>query len=621
MEKDQRYKIEPGHRSTGEPVSAESLKGVYQRHFQGAWVRSGASAFMWIFAVIAYNLKTIDGFAFAGITSAVLYLILINPPTLWILKRIRHKKIVAATALSIHFLEILGYTAIIYFAGGLGRGYLTLLYPALITYFVETINTFLSHPGTRVGTASPGFYQHKKRILIVDDDPLNVKLLSAKLPADQYEVLPAFSGKEALQRTVRENPDLILLDIMMPEMDGYEVSHWLKTNPSTEGIPIILVTALDGTEDRIRGFESGADEFLNKPVNDIELLTRMNSLLRLKRYREQLLSRTLSEKGFSTDPTPSDPTEIPAHPARILLVEDNPKDTLLFRNMFAGEPYQLEAVKTGEEALERVQQYPFDLVLLDVLLPGQDGFEVCQQLKGLHQTQDMQIVLITCLPDLENKVRGVELGADDYLIKPVNQRELKARVKVLLKKKRYLDQLRNNFERAVNSAIYDGLTGLHNQTYFKKFLELEIKRAERQRYPLGLMIVDLDDFKKVNDQLGHLTGDLILKELAQLVKHNVREIDLSARYGGDEFVVVLPYTDPVEVVQIAERIQYALANWSNLEENPLGRDPITVSIGVAFYPEHGATLEELIRKADSALYRAKKEGKNRYCCLGREEAA
>ena len=494
-------------------------------------------------------------------------------------------------------------------------GYITK--PINTRTFLETVKKYLNHQPVAPSPAPQGLYRHKNLILVVDDDPMNVKLLSAKLPANQFNTIQAHNGEEALRRAIHENPDLILLDIMMPEMDGYEVSHRLKTNPATENIPIILVTALDGADDKIRGFESGADEFLNKPVNDIELLTRIHSLLRLKHYREQLLSRTLSEKKFSTgQPLPAH-SEAAVHQARVLLVEDNEKDASMIRSMFSGEPYHLERVRTGEEALALIQQERFDLVLLDVLLPGLDGFEVCRQLKGLHKIQDMQIVLITCLSDLDNKVRGVELGADDYLIKPINSRELKARVKVLIKKKSCLDQLRNDFERAVNSAIYDGLTGLYNQTYFKKFLELEIKRAERQRYPIGLMIIDVDNFKKINDHLGHLTGDLILKELAQLVKNNVREIDLSARYGGDEFVVVLPYTDLPEVRQIVERLQNALVQWGALADSPLEHEPITMSIGVAFYPDHGTTTEELIQKADGALYQAKKEGKNRCCFLER----
>jgi two-component system, cell cycle response regulator len=487
-------------------------------------------------------------------------------------------------------------------------GYITK--PINTRTFLEVVDTYLNQRSNANMPAVRRSDRHKNRILIVDNDPLNVKLLSAKLPADQFEILPAFSGKEALHRTMKDNPDLILLDIMMPEIDGYEVSHRLKTNPATESIPIILFTALDSSQDKVRGFESGADEFLNKPVNDIELLTRINSLLRLKHYRENLLSRAQSEKEVSAGQV-SDPLEDALPPARILLVEDDERDALLIQSMFSREPYHLDTVRTGEEALVLVQKKRFDLILLDVLLPGWDGFEVCRQLKGLHQNKDMQIVLITCLADLDNKVRGVESGADDYLIKPVNSRELKARVKVLLKKKHCLDHLRHECERVVNSAICDGVTGLHNQTYFKKFLNLEIKRAERQKYPIGLMIIDVDDLNKINDRLGHATGDLLLRELAQLVKNNIREIDLPARCGGDEFGVVLPYADQLEAGQIVERLQNALVQWGAREGKPLGLEPITFRLGVASYPDDGTNAEELIQKADEALTRAKKEGKNR----------
>jgi two-component system cell cycle response regulator len=489
-------------------------------------------------------------------------------------------------------------------------GYITK--PINTRTFVESVRAYVNHPsplGTRPGKEA---FSLKKRILIVDDDPLNVKLLVSKLPGDQFEPVTAFSGQEALGKILKNPPDLILLDIMMPGMNGYEVSLWLKNNPATQDIPIILVTALDGVEDKIKGFEAGADEFLNKPVNTVELLARINSLLRLKGYREQLLSRTLAEKGFSIGQKSPDPSEEIWRLSKILLVEDNEKDARLIKEHFAGESYQMETVSNGEAALDLVKKEVFDLVLLDVMLPGVDGFEVCRQIKSLHQTQDLQVVLITCLPDLENRIKGVEQGTDDYLIKPINGRELKARVKVLLKKKQYIDKLRNNYERALGLAIYDGLTGLYNQTYFKNFLELEVKRAMRQRYSLGLMIMDIDDFKIINDRFGHLTGDLIIKNLAQLIKQNIREVDLSARYGGDEFVVVLPYTDQTETVKIIERLQLAVDQYRQSEEILLDQKPLTLSFGIALFSGQDTTMEELIRRADQALYRSKQEGKNRF---------
>lgn len=477
--------------------------------------------------------------------------------------------------------------------------------------FAETVGRYLQRMPVAPPSPEPSPH-HRPRILIVDDDPLNVKLTTAKLPAGRFEVITAGNGREAVEKTLQEHPELILLDVMMPGMDGYEVSHWLKENPATMHIPIILVTALDGTEDRIRGFEAGADEFLNKPVNETELLARINSLLRLKHYRDQLYTRDQSQSLLL--PRPEAPEEDDhATPSRILLVEDDDLDAALIRNVFAGEPHHLETVATGEAALERLEEAPFDLVLLDILLPGLDGFEVCRRLKALHRTRETQVVAITSLQDLDSKVRGVESGADDYLVKPIHSRELRVRAKVLLKKKRYLDRLRDRVEQAVHSAIYDGLTGLYNQTYFKQFLEMELKRAERHRYPVGLMIVDIDDFKEINDRLGHLTGDLVIRELAQLLKRNVREVDLAARYGGDEFAIVFPYAGRGEAAHVVTRIERAMAEWREMAEAPQGgaSPAVGFSIGVAFYPEQAATPEELIRGADEALYRAKKEGKNR----------
>jgi two-component system cell cycle response regulator len=479
--------------------------------------------------------------------------------------------------------------------------------------FIGTIQQYLDprpvlkEPESAKGSSS------KPRILIVDDDPLNIKLLAAKLPADQFETLTASNGQMAIQKVLRDVPDLVLLDIMMPGMDGFSISRWIKGNPATEEIPIILITALEGLENKIKGLEAGADEFLNKPVNSIELLARINSLLRLKQYRERLFLRHQSEQSF-LGPGPGQEKGGAVLPLqKLLLVDDNEKDLQILRSCLAGDPYKIEQVNTGEAALDRIQKEPFDLILLDVLLPGIDGFEVCRQLKGMKQTREVQVILITCLSELENKIKGIELGADDYLMKPINARELKARVKVLLNKKKCLDELRTDFEKTLNLSINDGLTGLYNQTYFKKFIEQELKRATRQKYPVSLIILDIDNFKQINDSLGHPAGDQILSELGSLIKKNIREIDFPARYGGDEFVVVLPYSSKEETISIARRLMKSVESRPDRQEDLTNQGKLTLSMGIAFFPQQGTTMTELIRNADLALYQAKRLGKNSYC--------
>lgn len=221
------------------------------------------------------------------------------------------------------------------------------------------------------------------------------------------------------------------------------------------------------------------------------------------------------------------------------------------------------------------------------------------------------MLLITCLDDLEGKIKGMELGADDYLVKPIDGRELGARIKALLAKKSYLDQLHAHYEHAVSSAISDGLTGLYNQTYLKQFLALELKRSSRQRYPTSLLMLDLDNFKQLNDRFGHPTGDAVLRQIAGLIRTSIREVDLAARYGGEEFAVVLPYADITGARTVAGRIQMAIGRhaFTDDQERPLGM--VTASIGIAVATETDEDAASLIRQADQMLYQAKANGKNR----------
>ncbi len=453
----------------------------------------------------------------------------------------------------------------------------------------------------------------KKRILIVDDDPLNVKLLATKLPNKQYEVFSANSGHEALKKLEQASIDLILLDIIMPGMDGYEVARRIKKDPKTSEIPIIFITALEGTEETIKGLEAGADEFLNKPVSTLELLSRMRSLIHFKQCQEQCTLHTQSQAAFKIGEQKQESFEAKAVTPSILLVEDNPKEAQMIRQYLNGLSFQVDIVGDGEEALARVDKGQIDLILLDILLPGIDGFEVCRRLKARPLMRNSQILVMTCLSDLESKIKGLEIGADDFLVKPIKPQELKVRVQALVRRKACLDRLHGNYEGAFQDAITDKKTGLYNRAYFKYFCELEMEKSLRQWYPLSLIMMHIDDLHAANSTLGNLPGDGLLKEFGQLIKSTFREVDFAARYEGEKFAILSPYMDGSSTAQMAERVKQVINAHPFGEGTAWASRRLTVSMGVAEFSRNLPDTEDLIRKADEALQLLKKEGVNPVC--------
>lgn len=455
------------------------------------------------------------------------------------------------------------------------------------------------------------------KILIVDDNLKNLKLLKGILQSEgKYTLFTAETGESALELVKEKLPDLVLLDIMMPGMDGYEVTQLIKARPETEKIPIILVTALDGEEDKIKGMDAGAEEFLTKPVKAIEILTRVDSMLKLKRYRDQLDIRSQSRNQLHEIDDTSAVPSVENRSSKILVVEDNEKDLKLLMSHLEQTFDRVDTVRSGLEAIKMLSGGSYDLALVDILLPEMDGFQICEQVKKKEDTKDTQILLVSCLDDLESRVRGVELGADDYLIKPYAPRELQARVTALLKKKSYIDGLQSLYEKALNSALLDGLTGLYNHIYFKRFLQLEIKRSKRQQHATALLMIDLDDFKQINDTCGHATGDEILRRFGRLLKETVREIDVAARYGGEEFAVVMPYGDHQSLLEVGQRICASASTMPIPDRWKDNLHGITVSIGGAIFPSDAESSDDLIEKADYMLYKAKKGGKNQVLING-----
>ncbi len=454
---------------------------------------------------------------------------------------------------------------------------------------------------------------YRPKILIVDDQPINLRLMESIIPTESYELIRAHNGIQALEKASDFVPDLILLDIMMPDIDGLEVTKRLKKDHRLKATPIILVTSLDGAENKIKGLNAGAEEFLHKPVRPVELLARINSMLKLKQYRDQLAIRDLSEQSFIViNEDGITRKEATPHCAKVLIIEDNLIDVRIIQQTLLDLKLTIDHVSTGKEAWSRLQSKSYDLICLDILLPDLNGFDVCQRLKQQENTKDIPIIVITCLNDLESKLRAIELGSDDFLIKPIIGQELTARVNILLEKKKRLDKLRVRYESVMNSAIMDWLTGLYNHGYMKHFLQLEIKRAQRHQYPVSLIMIDVDDFKVLNDTFGHAKGDSLLNEVGRILRNQIRDIDLAARYGGDEFVIVLPYSDLEGALAAAHRIQQAIEVHDFSNVIPQEKCSLSLSMGISAYPSKADSLDDLLRSADEMLYLAKEKGKNKY---------
>lgn len=301
----------------------------------------------------------------------------------------------------------------------------------------------------------------------------------------------------------------------------------------------------------------------------------------------------------------------------ILVVDDVPVNIQLLKTYLTAEGYRVMSAKDGSEAVDKIRSEMPDLVLLDVMMPKMDGFQVCKIIKNDKETQYIPVIMVTALNELEDKLKGIDSGADDFLTKPFNKLELLARVRSLLRIKYLNDELHEKVmeletakEELRQLAITDGLTSLHNYRFFKEQLEQELNRARRHDSHVSLVMIDIDHFKHYNDSNGHPAGDMILRDIGTLLKENIRNIDLAVRYGGEEFALVLIETKKSSAKIVAEKIRRLVEeNPFEFEENqPYGK--ITISTGVATFPEDAMDFEKLVNLADQRLYLAKQAGRN-----------
>jgi two-component system cell cycle response regulator len=450
------------------------------------------------------------------------------------------------------------------------------------------------------------------RILVVDDLVPNVKLLSAKLQAEYFDVMTAASGPEALEKIAHSPPDLILLDVMMPGMDGFEVCKRLKSNPKTMHIPIVMITALSDTENRVRGLEAGADDFLTKPVNDMALFARARSLIRLKLTSDQWRLREHTSQQFTLGEEERPIIEEAADHARILLVEDGRSIVDRIVSTLREDSDDIVVTADTADAMARINDQPgYDLIMASLLLAKEDGLWLCSQLRSREITRQIPILLLADEHEMKRVAKGLELGANDYILRPIDRNELLARVRSQIRQKRYQDRLVANYSASLSMALTDVLTGLFNRRYVMGHLARLAARSGEEKKTFALLMLDIDHFKGVNDTYGHPAGDLVLKEFASRIRRHMRNFDLVARIGGEEFLAILPDTDLATVETVAERLCTIVSD-TPISCGPDGLEvTITTSIGLTLAGYNNESVDVMLKRADDALYRAKRNGRNR----------
>ena len=455
------------------------------------------------------------------------------------------------------------------------------------------------------------------RVLVVDDVPPNVKLLEAKLTSEYFDVLTAFSGPEALEVISREHPDIVLLDVMMPGMDGFEVCRRIKADKVTAHIPVVMVTALDQPSDRVAGLDAGADDFLTKPVQDLALFARVRSLVRLKVMMDELRNREATGVNMGWDNVPSTELEINLPADGSILIVDEQERVMERIARALDDVGELTFMSGGDDVAERAREKNFDLIIVSLTMRNTDGLRVCSKLRSFEETRHVPILVMVDDGNTKLLVRALEMGVNDYVVRPVDRMEFLARVKTQLRRKRYADKLWENFHMSMQLATTDAVTGLYNRHYLTSHMETQIQSADRKGKTLSVLMMDIDHFKRVNDTHGHAVGDRVLKEFAMRIGKNIRGVDLAARYGGEEFVVMMPETPVDWALMIAERLREEIADNPfevGLKDGPLN---ITVSIGVAA-SQADETPSQLLEVADKALYAAKEGGRNKVVVADRD---
>lgn len=436
-----------------------------------------------------------------------------------------------------------------------------------------------------------------QRVLVVEDNPVNQQVVQSRLEQMGLKVELACNGAEGVECVRQGGVDLVLMDIQMPVMDGYEATKAIRS--FNQDIPVVALTAAALIEDRDKALNAGMNDHLGKPFSGQQLFNVLQQWLELAPAAQQP-----QDSAQALEPAAEKSVSLTAK-NRLLIVDDVATNIRVLANLLKDE-YIIQVANNGQKALEIAQSNnPPDLILLDILMPDMDGYAVCRELKQKSATSKIPVIFVSALDEVEDESRGLALGAVDYITKPFHAQVVQARVRNHMNLKLKTDLLEK-------LSHFDGLTQIANRRHFDEVLQSEARRLSRSGKPLALIMLDIDFFKPFNDNYGHGKGDECLIKVATALQQVVhRPGDLLARYGGEEFAAVLPETDIEGAAKIAEAMRQAVENLRYPHEYSAIADHVTVSVGYVAGEVKENKPEALLEQADQALYRAKDMGRNR----------
>ncbi len=487
--------------------------------------------------------------------------------------------------------------------------------------------------------------KRKHKILVVDDEPSIHKLIQLKLSRQNYEIYSCLESEKVVEKIQEVQPDLILMDLMMPVLDGISATKRIRNIKTNSYLPIIVVTALHGVRDVVAALEAGADDYITKPIEFDELNARIKNMLRLKQLQDSLIRKT------------DELNEANSQIMRLNQVLTNTNKQLQKRVYDLHNLFEISFKVMGENNPKKLVNMALlnalgiftakSVMLLTLNVENHDEFTVVES-KGFLKSvvQDFRLnrhdklihyLELTKKPfqikDVTREFQEIIPQLKEFeisVVAPLIQNEEIIGILCLgpsVKEEEYpLDTIEligivanmlsvalhnaQNFEKIMSLSYTDGMTGLHNYRFFQLRLKEEIARARRNHTPVSQLIIDVDFFKNYNDTLGHLAGDEVLRQLSSILKNMVRDNDIVARYGGEEFAVILPATDQQGAKALGERIRKTVENYHFPNEEIQPNGTLTISIGAATFPENAVVLKDLINTADQALYYAKKNGRN-----------